>query len=76
MRGDAAGPPLVGQRQLLGGADGVGAQPGRIQGLLPGGVPRAQDEPEHQAGSVCVCVFHRRCLQGRGHGQEKFIIRD
>lgn len=56
MRGDASGPPLVGQRELLGGADGVGAHPGRIQGLLRGGVPRAQDEPELQVGSVCVCL--------------------
>ena len=56
MRGDAVGPPLVGQRQLLGGADGVGAQTGRIQGPFRGRVPRAQDEPEHQAGSVCVCL--------------------
>ena len=46
----------MGQLELLGGADGVGAHPGRIQGLLRGGVPRAQDEPELQVDSVCVCV--------------------
>ena len=76
MRGDASGLPRVGQHQLLGGAEGVGAHPGRIQGLLRGGVPRAQDKPELQVGSVCVCLSPRRCLQGRDHGQEKFIIRD